>query len=348
MLVIFRVKKILLKHFMELRWHSITLAIFFYILMSWMLLWLSGEQELTAASDFIYWIMVTASTVGYGDLSPVTTTGKYIVGLFVIPCGLGLFGLAIGRLAAFISFQWRKGVQGLKSLNYENHILVIGWNDGRTLQLIRLLLREIGPHTDSQKLALCVRADIENPMPDEIGFVKVVSFSRDEDMARAAVENASCIIIDNPDDDVTMTTALYCSSKNPSAHTIAYFQDEKLGTLLKQHCPNIECMPSVAVEMMAKSAVDPGSSVLHHELLDVEHGMTQYSIRYDGQLAVTVRPLFSIFKEQYKATLIGVSNDGYDSIQLNPALDFTVNPGGTLYYIANERIKSIDLEALGV
>ncbi|MBQ0756082.1 MAG: potassium channel protein [Amphritea sp.] len=348
MLVLFRVKKILLKHFMELRWHSITLAIFFYILMSWVLLWLSGEKELTAGSDFVYWIMVTASTVGYGDLSPVTTSGKYIVGLFVIPCGLGLFGLAIGRLAAFISFQWRKGVQGLKSLNYENHILVIGWNDGRTLQLIRLLLREMASNTDDQKLALCVRADIENPMPDEIGFVKVVSFSSDQDMARAAVENASCIIIDNPDDDVTMTTALYCSSKNPNAHTIAYFQDEKLGNLLKQHCPNIECMPSVAVEMIAKSAVDPGSSVLHHELLDVEHGMTQYSIKYDGLSAVTVRSLFSVFKEKYEATLIGISNEGYDSIQLNPALDLAVNPGGTLYYIADERIKSIHWEALGV
>ena len=348
MLAIFKIKKILLKHFMEMRWHSIVLAILSYISISWVLLRLSGEQGLTAYPDFIYWIMVTASTVGYGDLSPVTTPGKYVVGLFVIPCGLGLFGLVIGRLAAFVSFQWRKGVQGLKSLNYENHILVIGWNDARTLQLIRLLLREMQFNSDDQQLALCVRADIENPMPDEIGFVKVVSFSSDQDMERASVEKASCIIIDNPDDDVTMTTALYCASKNPGAHTIAYFQDETLGNLLKQHCPNIECMPSVAVEMIAKSAVDPGSSALHHQLLDVENGMTQYSVKFNGSSAITVRSLFSAFKEKYAATLIGISNQGYGSIQLNPSLDLTVHPGATVYYIADERINSIEWEALNV
>ena len=344
--VLFKIKKILLRHFMALRWHGVLLAIALYISLSWVLLWLSGEQAIITDSQFVYWIVVTASTVGYGDLSPETTPGKYIVAFFVIPFGLGLFGLAIGRVAAFASFQWRKGIQGLKSLDYEDHILVIGWNDGRTLQLLKLLLRETKYRSDSQRIALCVRADIENPLPDEIGFVKVTSFSSDDDMARATVEKAGSIIIDNPDDDITMTTALYCSSKNPDAHIIAYFQDDKLGELLKQHCPNIECMPSVAVEMIAKSAADPGSSALHHQLLNADKGMTQYSVKYTGKQALPVRDFFSTFKETYEATLIGVSEGG--DMTLNPLLDTEVKPGSTIYYIADERINRIDWEAFGV
>ncbi|WP_315980980.1 potassium channel family protein [Aliamphritea spongicola] len=202
-------------------------------------------------------MIVTASTVGYGDFSPTTAAGKYIVSLFVIPFGLGLFGLAVGRLAAFVSFQWRKGLKGLKTLDYTGHILIIGWNNERTLQLIRLLLREIEYHHETQRVALCVKADIENPLPDEIGFIRVNSFNNDEQMSRAALKQASCIIIDNPEDDLSMTTALYCSDQNPDAHIIAYFKEESLGKLLKAHCPNVECMPSVAIEMLAKSAMDP-------------------------------------------------------------------------------------------
>ncbi|NIB41105.1 two pore domain potassium channel family protein [Pseudomaricurvus alkylphenolicus] len=341
-----KLRKLLLKHFMDMRWHTIVLALLIYLIGSWSLLSLCGESALVDSPDFLYWIVVTASTVGYGDLSPVTPEGRLVTGLFVIPVGLGLFGLAVGRLAAYVSFQWRKGVQGLKSLNYNNHILVIGWNDGRTLQLLRLLLREIEYYEEDQKVALCVRAEIENPMPDIIGFVKVTSFSNDEEMDRAAIEKAGCIIIDNPEDDVTMTTALYVASRNPDAHIIAYFEDEKLGKLLKQHCPNVECMPSVAVEMLAKSAMDPGSSELHHQLLNVDVGMTQYSVRYEGAGEMSVETIFESLKRHYDATLIGVSEDGHFNIELNPRLNTLIKPGSTLYYIADERINHVDWNRL--
>lgn len=336
-----KLRKVLVRYFIELRWHSLIVAIALYFVFSWVILALCGETAITADANFIYWIMVTASTVGYGDLSPATSQGKYATALFVIPFGLSLFGLVIGRIASFVSYQWRKGVQGLKKLNYQNHILIIGWNGNRTLQLIRLILKETEDSNAQQKVALCVKADIENPLPDKIGFAKTSSFSNAIEMQRASVTSASVIIIDNPEDDMTMTTALFCAQSNPNAHIIAYFKDEQLGNLLKNHCPNIECMPSVAVEMIAKSAMDPGSSVLHHQLLDSNRGMTQYSVHYDAAEQIPFESLFYQFKNQYSATLIGVSSNGPESIELNPALSHSVEPGCTLYYIAANRITNI-------
>lgn len=346
--VLNQIKRILLKYFIDLRWHNIVLSLLVYVAMSWLLLRLAGEAAITRSSDFIYWLMVTASTVGYGDLSPETVWGKYIVALIVIPLGLGLFGLTVGRIAAFVSSQWRRGILGLKTINDDNHVLIIGWNEGRTLQLIRLLLREFQCHTQQRRIVLCVREDMENPLPEQIGFVKVPHYTSNEDMERAGITRASCVIIDNPQDDVTMTTALFCASKNAQAHMIAYFKDDQLGHLLKQHCPNVECMPSVAVEMIAKSAVDPGSSALHHQLLNVDEGMTQYSTTYQGQASIAVRSLFSHLKESYEATLIGIAPEGVAGIHLNPALDQSVSPGSTIYYIADERIGHIDWEAFNV
>jgi voltage-gated potassium channel len=342
MATITTIRKILIKYFIELRWHSIFLGIALYILLSWVFLSLSGEQQITQGSHFIYWIMVTASTVGYGDFSPETTAGKYVAALFVIPFGLSLFGLVIGRVAAFVSHHWRKGVKGLKTLHYQKHILIIGWNGSRTLRLLSLLLKETQHTQSKQKIALCVVADIENPLPDQIGFVKTSSFTNVEGMNKASISEASCIIIDNPQDDITMTTALFCAQQNPDAHIIAYFKDEQLGQLLKNHCPNVECTPSVATEMLAKSAMDPGSSVLHQQLLDSSNGMTQYSMFYDHSQDASFEKLFLLFKNQYNATLIGISNKNLDTVQVNPSLEHQVNSGSILYYIASERITDVN------
>ncbi|WP_315980981.1 hypothetical protein [Aliamphritea spongicola] len=70
--------------------------------------------------------------------------------------------------------------------------------------------------------------------------------------------------------------------------------------------------------------------------------MTQYSMPFGADKTVTVRDLFLKLKEEYAATLIGVSSQGYDAIELNPALDQSVAPGSTLYYIADERINQLN------
>ncbi len=51
-----------------------------------------------SASDAIWWVYVTITTVGYGDQYPVTNPGR-IVGMLVMLAGVGLFGVLTGFLA---------------------------------------------------------------------------------------------------------------------------------------------------------------------------------------------------------------------------------------------------------
>lgn len=61
------------------------------------------EANITTASDALWWIMATVTTVGYGDTYPVTNAGR-IVGVFVMLTGIGLFGTLTGFLAnAFLN-----------------------------------------------------------------------------------------------------------------------------------------------------------------------------------------------------------------------------------------------------
>ncbi|WP_040515106.1 potassium channel family protein [Paraglaciecola polaris] len=338
------IRKILSQYFAEMRWYTLLSALSFYAISSWCLMALAGEEALTNSTDFIYWLVVTGSTVGYGDFSPATSAGKYIVSLYVIPVGLSFFALIIGRVASWVSFQWLKGVKGLQSLSVSNHILVLGWNEQRTLRLLDLLLREREAVDEKPTIVLCVRADIINPMPDKVEFVKVNSFSNDKDMDRACIADAKVVLMDNPEDDLTMTTALYCSQRNPNAQMVAYFTDETLANLLQRHCPNVECTPSVAIEMLAKSAFDPGSSVLHHDLLSVTEGQAQYSDSLPLNSGhIQVRAAFNQLKSRYNATLIGTAKS-HDrlNIQVNPDLDEQLSPGDKVFYIAKARIKKIE------
>ena len=54
--------------------------------------------NITTASDAIWYVVVTMSTVGYGDRFPVGNSGR-VFGAFIIVIGVGIFGTFTGYLA---------------------------------------------------------------------------------------------------------------------------------------------------------------------------------------------------------------------------------------------------------
>jgi voltage-gated potassium channel len=52
----------------------------------------------------VWWAIVTITTVGYGDVYPITTAGR-ITGVVLMFSGLALFGVLAGTLASFFGFS---------------------------------------------------------------------------------------------------------------------------------------------------------------------------------------------------------------------------------------------------
>ncbi len=308
-----------------------------YAFLCYVLLMAAGEQQLLKPENFVYWLVVTASTVGYGDLSATTAAGKLVTILWVIPVGLSLFAIVLGRIGFIVSDMVLKGKKGFRMIHSKQHCVIIGWNKTRTLRLIELLLSKSNGRIG--RLVLCVDVDIENPMPGKIDFVRVDSFSNAGGMQRTNIASASLIVIDTPFDDVTLTTALFCNKVSPKSHKTAYFLDESVGELLRSHCPNIEVIPSVSVEMLARSSLDPGSARLHKQLLDSTYGMTQYSVVYPGSRPLKFDEVFKHFKFTLGATLLGVRQPDHLMIDLNPSLQTDIKTGDYLYYIAKSRLS---------
>ncbi len=59
------------------------------------------ESNIRTAEDALWWTVTTLTTVGYGDLYPVTSEGRLLAGLVMV-AGVGLFGAFSGLVASWL------------------------------------------------------------------------------------------------------------------------------------------------------------------------------------------------------------------------------------------------------
>ena len=64
------------------------------------------EPGIQSLPDGLWWSLVTAMTVGYGDLSPRTGEGRLIAAVLML-AGIGTIGMVTGSIATF--FLGRRG-----------------------------------------------------------------------------------------------------------------------------------------------------------------------------------------------------------------------------------------------
>ena len=115
-LVLFRVFKLLryssnITHFFEvlaskkIELFTLLLLVAFTVLVSGISIYVFEEHansNITTLFDAFYWALVTISTVGYGDISPVTQEGRAIT-LIIILIGVGLISFATSIIVSAFS-----------------------------------------------------------------------------------------------------------------------------------------------------------------------------------------------------------------------------------------------------
>ena len=70
-----------------------------------------------SAGDAVWWSVCSLTTVGYGDVYPISFEGR-VLAMIVLLCGVGLFGTVSGMMASFFV-----GDQGKEEEEAEQEIL---------------------------------------------------------------------------------------------------------------------------------------------------------------------------------------------------------------------------------
>ncbi|WP_372767447.1 potassium channel family protein [Pseudoalteromonas sp.] len=344
------IKKILIairRHIHHVSWTSVSSLLVLHMFLTWLCLYAVNESELLALNQFVYYYIVTTSTVGFGDLSPSTTWGKLFVALVQIPIGLALFGVVLGKVGQSITGLIKASMTGDKDFSGQTeHIIIFGYHHVRTRKMINYILAD--SKRLERRILLAVDKEMTHPFAynPHIDFVRLSSFTDLDELKRVAIDGADKVIVDGAEDDQTFTTALKISRLvNDKCHISAYFLDESKSEMLREHCKNVESTSSKSVEILVRSMQDPGSSRIQEELLSTLHGDTQFSLVVgDVKENLKFEALFFYFKKECDATILGVAHNRVgDGLDLNPPLDMVIKQGDILHYMAVERVLSDEI-----
>jgi voltage-gated potassium channel len=101
---------------------------------------LAEPETFRSYFDGIWWAIVTASTIGYGDLVPETMKGKAI-GILLILSGAGVLTSYFASVSAIAASSEQDYAEGKKICSKSGHLIIIGWNE-RSKLLIQSILEK--------------------------------------------------------------------------------------------------------------------------------------------------------------------------------------------------------------
>lgn len=291
--------------------------------------------QFNTLSDAIWWAVVTATTVGYGDFFPVSMPGR-IIAVILMFLGIGLFGGITATITdIFIKIEKRREL-GQLTADYKGHIIICGWCD-KTSEIITQILNE---NMENKQIVLV--ADLErDPFPDNnlVHFVRG-EIDNKQIMEKANVQLARTAIILNEDnnDATTVLSALTVKSLNPDLYSIAEISREENRVHLENSgVDEIVVNNNINSHLMVRTALYHGTSVIFNELLTNKVGNEIYMLEVGSEYAnKDFAELFTYLKQEKDATLLGLKRG--DRVLLNPDNTESVLPGDYLIYIAQNSL----------
>ncbi|PFP29458.1 ion transporter [Bacillus sp. AFS073361] len=139
--------------------------------------------------DGIWWAIITASTVGYGDYVPHSFLGR-LTALILILFGVAFVSSYFGTLAAAAVTKQDALSEGRIPYKGEGHIIIIGWNE-RSKELINKLTT-----TKYQQMIVLIDESLEaNPVKSR--FVHFIQGKGhvDDTIVKSDIKNAEKVLI---------------------------------------------------------------------------------------------------------------------------------------------------------
>ena len=281
--------------------------------------------------DSIYMTVITLSTVGYGEVHPLTDAAK-VLSILIIIFGVTGIGVLIRTFREeFIQIdQYRKNKIMKNISNLKNHFVICGY--GRMGAVIAKELNEknldfVIVESNDQKADIirakgwfCVHGDATS----------------EETLTSARVDQASgvAVVLDTDQDNLFVTMSM--KTTNPELFILSRCSMEDNKSKLIRAGANKVVNPYTAgghrmAEILSKPQVEDSISVLSPKHAKMNLTLDEISLknldRYDGILIKD-----SKIREDYDVTIIGIIRNTGESL-INPEPDTILNTSDTILLI---------------
>ena len=166
--------------------------------------------------DAFYFTIVTASTVGYGDITPLSPMAR-LFGMSVVVVGTASFAIALGSLLGpAIEARFSKALGRMTQTQLElleDHLLVLGHGD-----LTDVILDELG--REMEYLVVTQDAEWANKMGDAVD-VLVADPSDEESLERAGIDRVRAVVVATNNDAEDALAVLTARQLNPDVTIVA-------------------------------------------------------------------------------------------------------------------------------
>ncbi len=302
--------------------------------------------------DSLWWTIVTLTTVGYGDITPVTNIGRFIAVIDMM-IGVGILAVFSATLASILIDQKIRDDWGMNSYDFEDHIIICEWN-----YRAESIIKELRLDSKIQEKPIILIADIDRkPLNDsDLYFVKGQVF--DDSLNRANLEKAKTVIIlgddrldyKNRDAKVILAT-LTVESINRDAYTIVELVDQTyIPTCKRANADEIIVTSRLSSRLISKAALNHGISKVVSDILSYEYGSQLYKIPLpQSEIGRNFIDAFVRMKQNYQSIIIAVQKGKEGKVISNPPSQYKLNEGDYLIVIAaSEETGGLDQILSGI
>ena len=287
--------------------------------------------------DALWWSVVTLTTVGFGDIFPLSLGGR-LIGVVLMFFGIGVLGMFTATIAGVFVEQRMRKDRGMDSYDFEGHIILCGWND--RMQEILADLRA-DARSAGADIVLVGEVDAKPVADDRLHFVR--GDVTEENLKRAGIETVATVVIVGDEsldygarDATTVLSTLTVKSLNPKAYAIVELATEAN----VRHCQwagadEIVVGAELCSRVMSTAAHDHGISTVLRELLSAQVG--QDLVTEAAPSALAGRPFFEVFsalKRNEDKIAVAIHRRGEGPIETNPGADAVVAAEDRLVVIA--------------
>ena len=154
-------------------------------------------SKMISWQDGLWYVVATITTVGYGDVYPVTYWGRAL-GFVVMLSSLGVYGFIIGQIANFMSTLKEQRNLGLNGTDFNNHVVIIGWNDFGRSVISHLVAagKQVAVITRERSSIDAIREFYDS---DKV-YTLYEDYSNFELLEKANIKNASIVFVNLSDD----------------------------------------------------------------------------------------------------------------------------------------------------
>ncbi len=298
------------------------LSLFFLALMTAILAVERGSNaSMHNLFDALWYTLVTITTIGYGDITPVTVPGKLLAVILMIS-GIVAFGAVSGQIASMLFNRQQKKDKGLLKLkNKKDHFIICGWKSDLD-DILRGILAT-NPDMVPSDLVLVNTANEEAMYPilsasafRGINFVSG-DFSDEETLHRANILDAEKILVLSDysknysameQDSRTVLAVLIIKKLKRTIYVAAELIDEKFCKHLEsEHCDEIILSKNYERRLLVSASNGTGMSHVFDRMLGSEDGKGMYieDIPADA-INSSFGELFDHFEKAGKGILIGL------------------------------------------